>query len=298
MHPHTGTHKHKLSYRNALLSLWFSCKPNKSYPLRSACFCSWLPRVRLSWKKGISIHSLPGCVLWGIKHTFRYYVIHWEVWIWGQYQMSGNLKERRKTMTGKIHMQRVYFEALQLIKRWGSTDLVTVQKSNGWIVWFWKVINTKILFPSTVSVKPEKVTLKRQWVWDNHWKHLPPCQHSFHSSDAWGCQHGHVSQQSWTSSLFSVVFFCLFFFFFSPKWIWTSVMQMAAIKIWHGPLFVLLTSKAQVYMTTELACRSCWHLKLMSWKKDVLQIPKKVIFKEQDFFLVLAWTLRKSVMKK
>lgn len=214
MHPHTGTHKHKLSYRNALLSLWFSCKPNKSYPLRSACFCSWLPRVRLSWKKGISIHSLPGCVLWGIKHTFRYYVIHWEVWIWGQYQMSGNLKERRKTMTGKIHMQRVYFEALQLIKRWGSTDLVTVQKSNGWIVWFWKVINTKILFPSTVSVKPEKVTLKRQWVWDNHWKHLPPCQHSFHSSDAWGCQHGHVSQQSWTSSLFSVVFFCLFFFFF------------------------------------------------------------------------------------
>lgn len=75
-------------------------------------------------------------------------------------------------------------------------------------------------------------------------------------------------------------------------------MQMAAIKIWHGPLFVLLTSKAQVYMTTELACRSCWHLKLMSWKKDVLQIPKKVIFKEQDFFLVLAWTLRKSVMKK
>lgn len=175
----TDTHKHMMSYGNALLSLWLSCKSNKINPLRSDCFCSLLPRVRLSWKTGISIYSLLSCILWGIKHTFRCYMIHWWVQVWGQTQMSGNLlndlKERKRkdedwewTCAKSVFWSTATDKDMRCHK-YHHQKRNSVDKMFG----FEKLSIPKVLIPSTVPVKPEKVALKCQKFWDNHWKHIP-----------------------------------------------------------------------------------------------------------------------------
>lgn len=83
------------------------------------------------------------------------------------------------------------------------------------------------------------------------------------------------------------------------KWIWTSVMQMPSMKIWHRPL---LFSWHQKHRADLHECRG-WLAEVVSTSSECLGkrtcfIFSKKLFLRNKIFCILAWILGRSVMKK
>lgn len=234
MHQHTDTHKYMVSYGSALLSLWLNCKPNKS----NSQNCLLLQFAAMGQVKVENRNfNLFPTWLYSLRNKAYFQVLHdpltsadlgseSNVWKFTEWP-----KERREDDDWEYPYAKSIFWSTatdKAIRCHKSHCFAEIQWLNNLGLKSFQYQNYCFLQCACPAKKgsSEMPTSLRQ--------SLELCQHKWHSSGTWGCGYGHMKAAEWIPSLSAVLFVTLIFF----KWIWTSVMQMPAIKIWHGPVLL------------------------------------------------------------